>query len=528
MAPRLHTPTEAEILADPGAFAQFFFAVRSKEKAIVPFIFNPVQRHYWQRKTKRDIIVKARQIGFSTVMLARYLCDTIRATATDTVTVGHETKAMQRMLSNVKTMLDSVPPQYKPVSTYNNKDELYFGGIESRYYIGTFKGLGRSGKINNIHATEVAFWESAQAEERLQGYLQSVPWNGSVVLESTPYGAGGLFYRMVRAAEEGENDYRLHVYPWYLHDEYQIPRERWEDVLHPSIRPRFKGGRMILDDKEIELAGRGVTPQQIVWRRWKMRDMGDMRVGKDGCLQSRLFAQEYECAFVESGDTVFDIENIYASCEWGPPKKGHEYVHGLDTAEGVQGGNYSVSETMDRRTGEFVRQLRGRWKPADFAERCHPIYMQYGGLVVCECNNTGHAVLQRLEQLYFEAAKEILRTKKGVKTIDQAFQAMPYRIYGDNKRLGFTTNEQTKQLLISDFDSGLQGGAWKFAAQDLVGMKEARGWVWGPRMKPTAKSGEHDDTVIAKMLAAFGAKAAVWDFFFNRKPTGRAFLVSPV
>jgi hypothetical protein len=309
---RAKAETEERVLADPGRFAQAFFRVRSKEKAIVPLIFNPVQRHYWLRRTKRDLVLKARQVGLSTITIARFLYDTVRSPATDTVTVGHENDAMRRMLANAKLMLDSVPARHRPVSTYNNKDELYFGALDSRYWIGTFRGLGRSGKVNNLHMTEVAFWQMRDLEDRVQGYLQSVPWDGNITIESTPNGAGGWFYRECKKAEAGDSEYRLHVYPWYCDPEYAIPQGGWS-ALRPQIAPRFRRGRLILDDTEIGLSRNAVTSEQLMWRRWKMFSMGDMRMGKDGRLRSRLFAQEYECAFLDTATAVFRTEDVEAA-----------------------------------------------------------------------------------------------------------------------------------------------------------------------------------------------------------------------
>ena len=521
--------TEEQVLNDGGRFSQAFFRVRSKEKAIVRLIFNPVQRHYWLRQTKRDIVLKARQLGLSTVTLARFLYDTIRNPATDAVTVGHEGDAMRRMLANAKLMLDSVPPRYRPISTYNNKDELYFGQLDSRYWIGTFRGLGRSGKINDLHMTEVAFWEMRNLADRVQGYLQSVPWGGNIAIESTPNGAGGWFYRQCKMAEAGESEYRLHVYPWYCNPEYAIPRKGWA-VLRPQIAPRFSNGSIILDDAEIALARIGIVPEQLVWRRHRMFSMGDMRMGKDGCLRSRLFSQEFECDFVASGQTVFDPEMIFGSCHWKKPRKGRQYVHGCDTALGVPGGAFSVIETLDRGSGDFVAQVRGRWKPAAFAERVHAHALRYPGLVMVESNNTGHAVLLRLEQLFFEEAKKIRSRSTKKKNADplsmeEALQAVPYRIYGERNSLGWNTNEQTRQIMLSDFDMGLGDGSWHFAVEDIVGMAEARAWIFGPTMKAQAPSGEYDDTILAKMLAVQAAKAAIWGFYFGRESGSRAWKV---
>ena len=42
------------------------FHVQDKEGKMVPFLLNPSQRAYDEVKTKKDLIPKARQKGFST------------------------------------------------------------------------------------------------------------------------------------------------------------------------------------------------------------------------------------------------------------------------------------------------------------------------------------------------------------------------------------------------------------------------------------------------------------------------------
>jgi hypothetical protein len=115
--------------------------------------------------------------------------------------------------------------------------------------------------------------------------------------------------------------------------------------------------------------------------------------------------------------------------------------------------------------------------------------MVYGGLVGVERNNTGHAVLLRLIQLWKEEAVKVGAEK------------MPYHVYGEDGKPGFPTNELTRTIGIQEFDEALRGASVKLAHEDVVGIGEARAWHYNAKMKEAAPSGGHDDTVLAKIIA---------------------------
>ena len=480
----------SRVFHDPEAFARAFFLVRTKDQRVVPYVPMDVQRKYTAGRTgkptgRREICVKARQVGITTCNLAWALHSTLTRPGTVTCVIGHDEAVMQGLLDATRTMLTGIPESIKPAVKYDNKGELYFRGLDSRFWVGTFRMTRARGRtINNLILTEVAFWEDSRLESRLAGFTEAVPITGNITIESTPHGIGNWFWREVEKARGGDSAYALQELPWWMHAEYAIEKQEW-GRLPEKIRP----GEKAWNKAEAELAGKGVTPEQLAWRRWKIWDLGDGRTGNDGVTRSRLFAQEYECDFLHSGTTVFDPATIIPSCHWQVPTPGARYVHGCDTAEGVEDGNFDVMETLCVDTGEFVAQIRGRWSIPEFAERIHYQAMKYPGLVGVERNNTGHAVLLRLAQLWEET-----RTAVGTEN-------MPYRIYGEEGKAGFLTNELTRTMGIVDFDEALKQPAVRLAHEDTVGNGELRAWTYNARQKQVAPSGGHDDTILAKIIA---------------------------
>ena len=228
--------------------------------------------------------------------------------------------------------------------------------------------------------------------------------------------------------------------------------------------------------------------------------------------RSRKFDEEYGCDFLHSGNAVFDPAYLIPKTKWRTPRNGHKHIHGGDTCEGVPDGNYAVLETADLDTGEIIRQIRGRWKPDEFAERIHPWLMKAGGLVGIEANNTGHAVLLRLRQLWSEEA-----AKRGK-------DEMPYWIYGEGRRLGFSTMERSRKLAVIELEKALREDELLLAEDDTEGLAELRQWQYNDRMKEVAPPGGHDDTILAKAIMWQMRKwYARYAGMTKRRMTARAF-----
>ncbi len=57
-------------LTDPEAFARVFLRILNKRGRLVPLNYNPVQQTYLAQRTRRDLVLKARQLGISTCVQA--------------------------------------------------------------------------------------------------------------------------------------------------------------------------------------------------------------------------------------------------------------------------------------------------------------------------------------------------------------------------------------------------------------------------------------------------------------------------
>jgi hypothetical protein len=357
-------------------------------------MFNRAQNDFYLQGGQRTIILKARQIGLSTVTLARYYHNTITNVGTNTVIVAQKREQAELFLETIKLFYEQTPPEWQPTIQYNSKYELTFKSQRSSLRIASpTDDVGRGQTIHNLHASELAFWPNA--ERAWAGLLESVPTSGSITIESTPNGIGNLFYRLWTQAQTGNSQFKPLIYPWW-----------WEYA------------------KE--------------WADAKLADIGPDK-----------FAQEYDCDFLQSGRPVFRQEYLKFPTREGAhqeagvvlyeqPIENQSYVIGADTAEGLVSGDYSVGLILERESAKVVGVIAGHWAPEVFAN----ILVKYGKLfnsafIGVERNNHGHTVLLQLKNNY---------------SLSSIYT------YPEDKKLGWLTSAKTKPLMIDELEEAIRKG----------------------------------------------------------------------
>ncbi len=188
-----------------------------KNGELIPFHLNTVQERYLtQDATKRDIILKARQQGFSSLILGMFTADFILKPNTYNVVVADNTDNAQGLLKRVKDYLgfwcDKNGVKIGSMLKYNSKYELFFEQQNSTYVIGTAENVnfGRSKTITNLHMSEAAFYP--HLTEMLAGALQAVVPTGRVIMETTANGFNE-FKEYWDKTVLGETPFKAHFYP---------------------------------------------------------------------------------------------------------------------------------------------------------------------------------------------------------------------------------------------------------------------------------------------------------------------------
>jgi hypothetical protein len=193
---------------------KFYIKDKNFEKKL--FYPNKAQMHYLQHRTGRDYILKARQIGFTTLEQLRKLKKCMLNDNITVATVAHKRDKLDDIFRIAKFAWESFPEEFKDLYRvkYDNVRELYFGGNSSRYYVDLDT---RSGTVHDLHVSEFAM--VGDIDSLFASSLETVPKNGVITLETT---ANGLNrgHQIWQDAVDGKNEFTPHFYNWTWDEGY--------------------------------------------------------------------------------------------------------------------------------------------------------------------------------------------------------------------------------------------------------------------------------------------------------------------
>lgn len=203
-------------------YIEKYIKIRDKSGKIINLQFNePQQRLYdiikeqkLKNKPVRIVILKARQLGFSTIAESILFKETTTKFNVNTGIITHQDEATKNLFNMSKLMYECLPQEMKPAKKASNAQELIFDndkgtGLKSKIRCMTAgsQGVGRSYTYDNLHVSELAFWPGNK-KTTMTGLLQAVPNLPStiIIIESTANGFE-YFKEIWDGAVAGENDF---------------------------------------------------------------------------------------------------------------------------------------------------------------------------------------------------------------------------------------------------------------------------------------------------------------------------------
>jgi hypothetical protein len=378
---------ERVVLDDP-YFYEKVIIIEDRNRKLIPFKVNPAQRILHDKLTGRDVVIKAGQLGITTLFLARYFKEVITVPGTTAVVVAHDEFLTQRLLERVRVIYDNIPspihtdmgPIPKPRMTADSANQKTFRELNSTFYIGTARAFvfGRGETIHRFLASELAFWPNA--DKILNPTFQRVPLDGEIIIESTPNGEGNRFHEIVEEAQTDDSIWTLHTLPWWLEKEYKIPWGSDKALKNDQGDLTYEAEEVSLiiaakwDDEEAE--------ERIRWRRRKISEI------KFEFWQE--FLEDLASCFLVAGNMYYDEEELgrmtteispstgYAHHAqiWDMPDEDWEspnYLISVDPGQGKVTESTALVwrinplESEKRRAIEHVATLRGMYDPQTFA-----------------------------------------------------------------------------------------------------------------------------------------------------------------
>ncbi len=209
-------------------FIETNFSIKDKTGQIVPFILNNPQDKYltgmvahYSRELMgvRDIILKARKEGFSSLILAMFATDfLLEDYPVASVTIADNKDETRKLLDRARFFMNSALAKsgktVDDICDTSNKNELVNKINGATWTIGTAgsKTALRVDSIQNLHFSEAAHFPDTDiitARETIEGALQMVDQGiGKVFIESTANGYGNYYQTLEQKAFDGLSAFR--------------------------------------------------------------------------------------------------------------------------------------------------------------------------------------------------------------------------------------------------------------------------------------------------------------------------------
>lgn len=212
-----------------------FYKIKGKDGKVVPFCMNADQEKFLLERHGMDVVLKARQKGFTTVIQLDMLDDCLFVPNTSAGIIAHNLNDAKAFFADkIKFAYDKLPQAFRELvpASQDAADSMKFGNGSS-LRVGTSL---RSGTLQKLHVSEygkLCAKYPEKAREVRSGAFNTVQAGQSITVESTAEGQAGDFYEMCRRAEAKQEageplsilDFKFHFSPWYTSEEYRLDEE---------------------------------------------------------------------------------------------------------------------------------------------------------------------------------------------------------------------------------------------------------------------------------------------------------------
>ena len=202
-----------------------WYKVEGKDGRVIPFRMNWAQDQFYEEQHDRNIILKARQLGFSTYTEIDILDECMFKPNVSAGIIAQTMDDAKGLLYNKVLFAYKNLPQAlrdaNPLIKENTEELLFSNGSSIR--VGTSL---RGGTYQYLHISEfgkICARFPDRAREIITGALNTVAIGGKIIIESTAEGNEGRFYSMTQTAMSKKNlgevltplDFKFHFFPWW-------------------------------------------------------------------------------------------------------------------------------------------------------------------------------------------------------------------------------------------------------------------------------------------------------------------------
>ena len=209
-----------------------FYKIKNKQGDTEPFLMNEDQARFFDNRHGMDVVLKARQKGFTTVIQLDMLDDCLFVPNTGAGVIAHNLNDAKAFFADkIKFAYDNLPAAFREVvsADVDAADSMKFSNGSS-IRVGTSL---RSGTLQRLHVSEygkLCAKYPEKAREVRTGAFNTVQVGQNITVESTAEGQAGDFHDMCQIAQAKEQsgatltplDFKFHFAPWFTTKEYRL------------------------------------------------------------------------------------------------------------------------------------------------------------------------------------------------------------------------------------------------------------------------------------------------------------------
>lgn len=229
------TDEEKALMADPWWRLRSLYSIITDDGAEMRFSPNEEQSYLYQNLWYRNIVLKARQLGFTTFIdllaLDQCLFNSNFTAVVIADSLENATKIFRKKIAFPYERLPALVREIAPTAKATASEMIFENGASI-----SVTTSARSGTANFLHVSEmgkIARKYPEKAREIVTGSFEAVPKDGMILVESTAEGKAGWFHdtvndshkRQLSKGKETQLDWRLHFFPWWSKGDYTLDPE---------------------------------------------------------------------------------------------------------------------------------------------------------------------------------------------------------------------------------------------------------------------------------------------------------------
>jgi len=445
---------------DPVYFINNYAKISHPVRGLIPFKTYDFQDDLLKsfNDHRFNVILKARQLGISTICGAYVVWMMMFHRDKNVLVMATKFSTATNLVKKVKHIIKYLPTwmMVAPIVVDNRTSFELSNGSQIKAS-STSVDAGRSEALSLLVIDEAAHVEGL--DELWTGLYPTLSTGGRCIALSTPNGVGNWFHQAYIDAEAGMNDF----YPTKI---------QWGK--HP--------------DRDIE------------WFEKETRNMS-----------RRQIAQELECNFNMSGETVLnpeDLERIEVEdiqepqyrtgfdrnlWIWETYNPERSYLLVADVARG-DGKDFSAFHIIDLHTLNQVAEYQGKVNLDMYSNLVDTTGREYGDcMVVVENNNIGFASLEKLIELQYP---NLYYSIKSTHEYIDSYMAEGL----SNAVPGFTTSMKTRPLIVAKLEEFIRNKLITLRSSRVL--NELKTFIWN-NGKAEAMRSYNDDLVMSLAIACW-------------------------